>query len=103
MRADLTGTAAARGGPRLWSCPSPRSRQSRFGSAVRVGTVDRFQGLQGHVVIYSMGRQAETAGDVPFLYEVNSLNVALSRAKLLVVVIAHSDADFPPVAAPSTS
>jgi uncharacterized protein len=67
---------------------------------IEVGTVDRFQGQQGHVVIFSMGRLAQSPGDVPFLYEINRINVALSRARLLAVVISHPDATFPPVAAP---
>ena len=66
----------------------------------RVGTVDRFQGQQGHVVVYSMGRLAESPGDVPFLYEINRLNVALSRARLLAIVVSHRDAVFPPVDSP---
>lgn len=65
-----------------------------------VGTVDRFQGQQGHVVVYSMGRLAESPGDVPFLYEINRLNVALSRARLMAIVISHQDAVFPPVDSP---
>ena len=65
-----------------------------------VGTVDRFQGQQGHVVVYSMGRLADSPGDVPFLYEVNRLNVALSRARLLAIVVSHRDAVFPPVDSP---
>ena len=65
-----------------------------------VGTVDRFQGQQGHVVVYSMGRLAESPGDVPFLYEINRLNVALSRARLLAIVVSHRDAVFPPVDSP---
>jgi hypothetical protein len=48
-----------------------------------------------------MGRLAERAGDVPFLYELNPVNVALSRARLMVVVVAHSDSVFPPVANPT--
>ncbi|MHB1066588.1 MAG: DEAD/DEAH box helicase, partial [Candidatus Nanopelagicales bacterium] len=66
----------------------------------RVGTVDRFQGQQGHAVVYSMGRLAERAGDVRFLYELNRLNVALSRARLMAIVVSHRDAVFPPVADP---
>ncbi len=66
----------------------------------QVGTVDRFQGQQGHVVVYSMGRLAESPGDVPFLYDLNRLNVALSRARLMAIVISHRDAVFPPVASP---
>jgi uncharacterized protein len=66
----------------------------------QVGTVDRFQGQQGHVVVYSMGRLAESPGDVPFLYEINRLNVALSRARVLAIVVSHADAVFPPVISP---
>lgn len=73
---------------------------ARLPGQARVGTVDRFQGQQGHVVVYSMGRLAEQPSDVPFLYELNRLNVALSRARLMAIVISHRDAIFPPVAAP---
>lgn len=66
----------------------------------QVGTVDRFQGQQGDVVVFSMGRVADSPGDVPFLYELNRLNVALSRARLLAVVISHQDTVFPPVSSP---
>jgi len=67
---------------------------------IRVGTVDRFQGQEGDVVVYSMGRLAEGPGDVPFLYELNRLNVALSRARLQAIVISRRDAMFPPVSNP---
>lgn len=69
--------------------------------AVRVGTVDKFQGQQGHVVILAMGREARTAQDVRFLYDTNRLNVALSRARLLAVVVTHPDACYPPVNDPA--
>jgi uncharacterized protein len=71
-----------------------------IGDGVRVGTVDKFQGQQGHVVVYAIGRPAEEAGDVPFLYEINRVNVALSRARLMAIVVAHPDATFPPVRRP---
>lgn len=67
---------------------------------IEVGTVDRFQGKQAHVVVFAMGQPAEDPGDVPFLYEINRLNVALSRARLTAIVVAHPDAVFPPVSAP---
>ncbi|MDV3223150.1 TM0106 family RecB-like putative nuclease, partial [Intrasporangium sp.] len=55
----------------------------------RVGTVDKFQGRQGAVVIYSM---ASTSADVAprgvsFLYDLHRLNVAISRAKAMAVVV----------------
>ena len=53
----------------------------------RVGTVDKFQGQQAPVVIYSM--TSSSAEDAPrgmdFLYSANRLNVATSRAMCLVV------------------
>jgi len=62
--------------------------------------VDKFQGQQAHVVVFAMSRRAEEARDVPFLYEINRINVALSRARLLAIVVAHPDATFPPVRQP---
>jgi uncharacterized protein len=58
-------------------------------SGARVGTVDRFQGQQAPVVVYSMA--ASTADDVPrgleFLFSPNRFNVALSRAQALAVLV----------------
>ena len=55
----------------------------------RVGTVDKFQGQEAPVVIYSM--TSSSAEDAPrgmdFLYSANRLNVATSRAMCLVVVV----------------
>ena len=59
-------------------------------AGVEVGTVDKFQGRQAPVVIVSMA--ASAAEDVPrgmeFLYSRNRLNVAISRAKALSIVVA---------------
>ncbi|MCZ2859980.1 TM0106 family RecB-like putative nuclease [Blastococcus sp. VKM Ac-2987] len=55
----------------------------------RVGTVDKFQGQEAPVVIYSM--TSTSADDAPrgvsFLYDLNRLNVAVSRAQALAVVV----------------
>jgi uncharacterized protein len=60
---------------------------------VTVGTVDRIQGHQAAVVIASLG--ASSADDVPrgleFLYSRNRLNVAVSRARALAVLVASPD------------
>ena len=57
---------------------------------VRVGTVDRFQGQQAPVVIYSMA--ISTPEDAPrgmeFLYSLNRLNVATSRAQCACILVA---------------
>jgi hypothetical protein len=55
----------------------------------RVGTVDKFQGQQAPVVIYSL--TTSTPEDAPrgmeFLYSLNRLNVATSRAQAVVIVV----------------
>jgi predicted RecB family nuclease len=57
---------------------------------LRVGTVDRFQGQQAPVVIYSMA--SSSAEDAPrgmgFLYNPNRLNVATSRAQCVCILVA---------------
>jgi hypothetical protein len=56
----------------------------------RIGTVDKFQGQQAPVVVYSMA--SSSAADAPrgvdFLYDLHRLNVAVSRARALSVVVA---------------
>ncbi|MEO5574722.1 MAG: TM0106 family RecB-like putative nuclease [Gaiellaceae bacterium] len=56
---------------------------------VRVGTVDKFQGQEADVVIYSMA--SSTGEDVPrgleFLLSRNRLNVAISRARCLAYLV----------------
>lgn len=55
----------------------------------KVGTVDKFQGQEGAVVIYSMGSTSAALAPrgVTFLYDLHRLNVAISRAKALAVVV----------------
>jgi superfamily I DNA and/or RNA helicase len=59
-------------------------------AGARVGTVDKFQGQEAPVVIYSM--TTSTPEDAPrgmeFLYSSNRLNVATSRAQCLTVLVA---------------
>ena len=59
----------------------------------RVGTVDKFQGQEAEVVLVSM---TTSSGDymprfVDFLFSKNRLNVAISRARSLAIVIANPD------------
>ena len=55
----------------------------------KVGTVDKFQGLESPIVILSL--TASSSEDVPrgmdFLYSTNRFNVAVSRAKTLCIVV----------------
>ena len=66
-----------------------RTLKQRLGPAARIGTVDKFQGQEAPVVIVSMC--ASTLDDAPrgseFLLSRNRLNVAISRAQALAVVV----------------
>jgi RecB family nuclease, putative, TM0106 family len=67
-----------------------RALKHRLGKEARVGSVDKFQGQEAPVVIVSMC--ASTLDDAPrgakFLLSTNRLNVAISRAQALAIVVA---------------
>jgi predicted RecB family nuclease len=62
----------------------------RLPPGARVGTVDKFQGQEAPIVFYSMA--TSTPEDAPrgmeFLYSLNRLNVAISRAQCVAVLVA---------------
>jgi len=64
-----------------------------LGPAARIGTVDKFQGQEAPVVIYTMA--TSTPEDLPrnmeFLYSLNRLNVAVSRAQGLAIVVCNPE------------
>jgi uncharacterized protein len=63
--------------------------QARLPGA-RIGTVDKFQGQEAPLVIYSMttSSHADAPRGMEFLYSLNRLNVATSRAKCVCVLVA---------------
>ena len=65
--------------------------KSALPPGARVGTIDKFQGQEAEAVLVSM---ATSSGDylprnIEFLYDKNRLNVAISRAKCLAIVVAN--------------
>lgn len=58
---------------------------------VRTGTVDKFQGMEMDIVVVSMVRNAQKGGDVGFAKDYRRLNVALSRARQLLVLVGSSN------------
>jgi uncharacterized protein len=64
-------------------------RLERRLSPVRVGTVDKFQGQEAAVVIFSMCASSGDASPrgIEFLFSRNRLNVAISRAQTLAIVV----------------
>jgi len=59
-------------------------------AGVRIGTVDKLQGQEAPVCLISMATSSadELPRNIEFLFSVNRLNVAISRAQALVVVFA---------------
>jgi uncharacterized protein len=67
-----------------------RLQDALASKSIRVGTVDRFQGQEGAIVIYSMAtsRPEDAPRGMEFLYDLNRLNVATSRARCACIVVA---------------
>ena len=63
--------------------------KQRLGPDARVGTVDKFQGQESEAVIISMATSSgdEMPRNIDFLFSKNRLNVAISRAKCLAVLV----------------
>ncbi len=65
---------------------------------IQIGTVDKFQGQEAAIIILSMATssQEDAPRGMEFLYSLNRLNVAVSRAKAVFILVA-SPALFEPV------
>ena len=66
--------------------------QQRLPNA-KVGTVDKFQGQEAPIAIYSMATSshADAPRGMEFLYSANRFNVAISRAKCLAILVASPE------------
>jgi len=56
-----------------------------------IGTIDKFQGQEAAIVIVSMSVSdvEESARGLDFLFDINRLNVAVSRAQALAIIVAN--------------
>jgi uncharacterized protein len=65
--------------------------RKRLPAGARVGTVDKFQGQEAPIVFYSMTTSTpeEAPRGMEFLYSLNRLNVAVSRARCVAVLVAN--------------
>ncbi len=65
--------------------------KERLGDQYRIGTIDKFQGQEAPVVIISMA--ISDVNDSPrgldFIFDINRLNVAVSRAQALAIIVAN--------------
>ncbi|RBO97253.1 TM0106 family RecB-like putative nuclease [Pseudochrobactrum asaccharolyticum] len=95
----LTGTWTDKYGTTRPVCPADiivvapynaqvNALQDALPAAIRVGTVDKFQGQEAPVCLVSMTASSveETPRGMDFLFSLNRINVAVSRAKGLALV-----------------
>ncbi len=70
-----------------------RKLQEKLGTQARIGTVDKFQGQEAPVVIISMcSSNGEIAPrGIEFLLDRHRLNVAISRAQCLSIIVGNPD------------
>ena len=66
-------------------------RKATLPEGARVGTVDKFQGQEAEAVIVSKAtsNEEEMPRNVESLFSKNRLNVAISRARCLTLVVAN--------------
>ena len=64
---------------------------ARLPEGARVGTVDKFQGQEAPIVIYSMASSSPELAPrgMEFLYSASRLNVATSRARCICILVAN--------------
>ena len=65
--------------------------QSLLGNKAKVGSVDKFQGQQAPIVFFSLcaSDANEISRGMEFLYNFNRINVAISRAQILAIVVGN--------------
>ena len=56
---------------------------------ISINTVDGFQGQERDIILISMVRQNEQ-GQVGFLADLRRMNVAITRARMKLIIIGHS-------------
>ena len=73
--------------------------KSALPSNARVGTVDKFQGQEAPIVFVSMcaSDASESARGIEFLFSKNRLNVAISRAQSLAIIVGSRSLTTTPV------
>ncbi len=74
-------------------CIARELRRRGAWAAVEVGTVDKFQGQEAFVVFFSTAASSaeDAARGLDFIFNLNRLNVAISRARALSVIVGSPD------------
>ncbi len=67
--------------------------KDKINGNIKIGTIDKFQGQEAPVVIISMAISdvEESSRGLDFVFDINRLNVAVSRAKALAIIVSNQD------------
>lgn len=62
-----------------------------LGQQARIGSVDKFQGQEAPIVIFSLcvSDASESPRGIDFLYDKHRINVAISRAQSLAIIVGN--------------
>src|SRR5690606_5699574 len=65
--------------------------KNKLPDGLQVGTVDKFQGQEAPIVIFSLATSSpeDAPRGMEFLYSLNRLNVAVSRAKAIFILVGN--------------
>ena len=65
--------------------------KERLGDNYKIGTIDKFQGQEAPAVIISMAISDvdDSPRGLDFVFDLNRLNVAVSRAQALAIIVAN--------------
>jgi uncharacterized protein len=65
--------------------------KEKLSGAIKIGTIDKFQGQEAPVVIISMAISdiEESPRGLDFVLDINRLNVAVSRAQALAIIVSN--------------
>ena len=58
--------------------------------AITINTIDSFQGQERDIILVSLVRANET-GNIGFLADLRRINVALTRARSILIILGNSD------------
>jgi uncharacterized protein len=69
--------------------------KEKLKGGLKIGTIDKFQGQEAPIVIISMAVSdvAESSRGLDFVFDINRLNVAVSRAQALAIIVFNETID----------
>lgn len=68
-----------------------KNEEGRSEPLIEINTVDKFQGAERDIIIYDIVKSSKGSSSIGFLDDYRRVNVALSRAKRLLIIVGDSE------------